>query len=276
MPANQAAYQPAKQAPSLVVSEAPYPVVGEGQIVVRNAAVAVNLMDRRIQSRGDLMFTYLKHPFVLGFDMAGEVVEVGKGVTRFAVGDRVLGLSRAAEESINNSAEGAFQQYAILRQDYVSPIPDEVAYEDASVVPLGFATAPAALFDKTQLGLDMPRQPARPATGQTVLVWGGSTSVGCNAVQLAVAAGYEVFATASPKNFQYLRKLGAARVFDYDSSTVVDDVLAALRDKMTAGALSIADGTAEKCMSIMAKSNGNRFVAMVAFPCLRLLCRAWA
>lgn len=64
-------------------------------------------------------------------------------------------------------------------------------------------------------------------TGQTVVVWGGSTSVGSNAVQLAVAAGYEVVTTASPRNFDHVRALGASAVFDYNSSTVVQDIIGA-------------------------------------------------
>jgi NADPH:quinone reductase-like Zn-dependent oxidoreductase len=79
-----------------------------------------------------------------------------------------------------------------------------MSYEDAVVIPLGLATAAAGLFDKTQLGLQLPQAPACPATGKTAVVWGGSTSVGCIAIQLAVAAGYEVFTTASPKNFDYM------------------------------------------------------------------------
>ncbi|KAK3934430.1 enoyl-reductase [Diplogelasinospora grovesii] len=288
MPPNQAAYQPFKKAPSLLVKEAPYPTLtsasdGANQIVVRNGAVAVNPIDWLIQSRGDIMFTHLKYPdVVLGHDLAGEVVEVGPSVTRFRVGDRVVGFARGPEKTVNSSAESAFQQHTVLREEYASPLPADMTYAQAAVLPLALATAAAALFDKAQLGLQLPpttttaRQPPNnhAVVKKTVIIWGGSTSVGCSAIQLAVAAGYEVFSTASPKNFAYLRKLGAARVWDYRSPTVTRDIVAALKeeeDRKVAGAVSIGAGAAERCMEILDglpsdAKNINKFVAMVTFP----------
>lgn len=110
-----------------------------------------------------------------------------------------------------------------------------MAYEDAAVLPLALSTAACGLFQKDQLGLEYPSATAKP-TGKTLLVWGGSTSVGSNAIQLAVAAGYDVIATASPRNFDYVKGLGAGQVFDYNSSTVVADIVAALHGRTIAGA----------------------------------------
>jgi NADPH:quinone reductase-like Zn-dependent oxidoreductase len=106
----------------------------------------------------------------------------------------------------------------------------------------------------------MPTASPQP-TGQTLLVWGGSTSVGSNAIQLALAAGYEVITTASPKNFDYVRRLGATKVFDYRSKTVVEDVIGALRNKQSAGAIAIGDNSTEACIDILAASKGKKFVA---------------
>jgi NADPH:quinone reductase-like Zn-dependent oxidoreductase len=71
------------------------------------------------------------------------------------------------------------------------------------------STAACGLFQEDHLALQRSSALPKP-TSKTLLVWGGSTSVGSNAIQLAVAAGYEVFTTASPKNFDYVKKLGAA------------------------------------------------------------------
>jgi NADPH:quinone reductase-like Zn-dependent oxidoreductase len=266
MPTNRAAYQPGQKAPSLEVREAPYPSAEADKIVVKNGAVAINPIDWLIQSRGDIMFTYLAYPFVLGSDVAGEVVEVGKNVTRFKVGDRVLGFTRGSDAKINDPAEGGFQLYTVLRPNMVSHIPDELPYESAAVVPLGLATAAAGLFEETELALDLPSEPAKPLNGKTLIIWGGSTSVGVNAIQLGVAAGYEVFTTASPKNHKYLKSLGASETFDYKSPTVVADMTRALKGKFTAGALSIGQGAAEKCMEVLNNSSGNKFIAMASFP----------
>ena len=103
-------------------------------------------------------------------------------------------------------------------------------------------------------------------TGKTLLVWGGSTSVGSNTIQLAVAAGYEVITTASPKNFDYVKKLGASQAFDYRSKTVVGDLIHAFKDKTIAGALSIGHGAAEACMDVLGQCKGDRFISMASYP----------
>jgi NADPH:quinone reductase-like Zn-dependent oxidoreductase len=91
------------------------------------------------------------------------------------------------------------------------------------VLPLAISTASCGLFQRDYLGLHHPSANPTP-TEQTVLVWGGSTSAGSNAIQLAVAAGYEVITTASPRNYDFVKSLGASAVFDYNSATVIPDV----------------------------------------------------
>ena len=265
---NRAAYQPAMQARAFEVKSAPYPTPTANSIVIKNHALAINPADWLIQEKGDMMYRWLKYPFVLGMDCAGEVVEVGEGVTRFRVGDRVLGFPRGADEKVNNSAEGGFQEYTLLQADLTSQIPAIISYEQASVIPLGAGTAAAGLFQKDQLGLHLPVMDPKP-TGKTLIIWGGSTSVGSNAIQLAVSAGYEVFTTASPKNFEYVKKLGASQVFDYRSKTVNQDMIKALKGKTIAGALSIGSGAAEACMTILSKTNGGKFIAMATYPMLQ-------
>lgn len=133
-------------------------------------------------------------------------------------------------------------------------------YETACVLPLALSTAACGLFQKDFLALSLPTTSPAPS-GKTLLVWGGSTSVGCNAIQLAVAAGYEVISTASPKNHNYLEKLGAVEVFDYNSPTVVADIVAAFKNRTTAGAISIGPGSFKKCIDVLGACKGNRFIA---------------
>ena len=94
MPTNTAAWIGAKQA-KLEVRSAPYTPPRDNEIVIKNHAVAVNPIDWIIQVAGNLLYTWVKYPFVLGSDLAGEVVEVGNAVTRFKVGDRILGRPRS-------------------------------------------------------------------------------------------------------------------------------------------------------------------------------------
>jgi NADPH:quinone reductase-like Zn-dependent oxidoreductase len=165
----------------------------------------------------------------------------------------------------NNPAEGAFQTYTLVLAHLASPIPDTISYESASVLPLCLSTAACGLFQKDQLALQYPSVPPKP-TGRTLLIWGGSTSVGSNAIQLAVSAGYEVITTASPRNFDYVKKLGATKAFDYNDKNVVHDVIKALKSKTLAGALAIGSGSAEACLDVVHASEGNKFVSMASFP----------
>ena len=261
---NTAAWLGPKRA-RLAVASAPYTPPGPDEIVVHNRAVAINPLDWILQEVGSIIYPWLKYPFVLGSDVAGQVVAVGAAVTRFSVGDRVLGQATGTDKDENDSAAGAFQQYTVVRERLASPIPDDLSFAQASVLPLAISTAASGLFQKDQLALEHPSANPQP-TGKTVLVWGGSTSVGANAIQLAVAAGYEVIATASPHNFDYVTVLGASRVFDYASPTVVADLVAALRGKTLAGAIAVGTGSSSPCAAVVRRCEGNRFIAMASTP----------
>lgn len=263
-PANRAAWIPAAHAP-LAVAPAPYPHPGEGQIVLRTRAVAVNPVDWIIQVAGKLAYRWLRYPTVLGSDVAGDVVEVGAGATRFAVGDRVIGTAVGTDKDSNSAAEGAFQHYTVVNERMTAHVPDTLAYEQAAVLPLAVSTAATALFQTDQLNLAHPRLDPVPA-GATVLIWGGSTSVGTQAIQLAVAAGYDVVATSSPRNFAYVQSLGAAHVFDYNSVAVVDDIVAALTDRNVAGAIAIGTTGATGCARVLARCRGRKFISIATPP----------
>lgn len=259
MTENSAAWLTAKHRP-LEVGPAAFPTPGPGEIVVRNHAVAINPVDWIKPYVGDLAFSFIRYPFVLGTDLAGEVAAVGDGVTRFRVGDRVVGVGAGACECRNRAAEGAFQAYTIVLERLAAPLPDAVAYAEACVLPLGVMTAACGLFQKDQLALDLPTPRAEPKDAW-VIIWGGATSVGCNAVQLAVGAGYKVATTSSPKNFALMTQLGASATFDYNDPGVVRDISAALRGQSVVGALAIGSASCLQCLDILAACGGRAFVA---------------
>ncbi|KAK4867166.1 hypothetical protein LT330_000676 [Penicillium expansum] len=272
MPSNRAAWLTAKSARPLEVKTAPYTSPATNEIVIKNGAIAINPVEWSKQLVGDLMFSWIKYPFVLGNDLAGEVVEVGLGVTRFKPGDRVLGHALSMDPTVNKNSEGSFQEYTVVRANMASPIPDILSYEEACVLPLGLSTAACALFQKDTLALNYPDASAA-ATGESkktgneaLVIWGGSSSVGCNAIQLATAAGYDVFTTASPKNFEFVTSLGATQVFDYRSKAAITEIIKALKGKKPVGAIAIGNGATEACMEILSKTNGSKFVAQISFP----------
>lgn len=134
-----------------------------------------------------------------------------------------------------NPAYGGFQLYTIAKEITVSPIPDSIPYEQAVVLPLAISTAAAGLYQKGFLGLPYPIIDPKPS-GKSILIWGGSSSVGSTAIQLAIGSGLEVISTASKKNLEYVKGLGVKHVFDHSSSAVVQDILAALKGSDFVGA----------------------------------------
>ena len=261
MPTNTAAWLAGRYA-DLTVGPAPYTAPGATDIVIRNRALAINPLDTIKQSTGDFMYRWLPYPVVLGEDVAGEVVEVGSAVTRFRAGDRVLAYAVGMEKGRDHAAEGGFQHYTVAREQLTAPLPPDLSFEDAVVLPLGISTAASALFQRDQIGLRHPSVTPEP-TGQVVVVWGGATSVGSNAIQLAVAAGYEVLTTASLHNHDRMRRLGAAQAVDYSSPTAVPDLVAAVAGRTVAGVLAVGTGSAEPAVTIAAATGAKR-VAMAS------------
>ena len=252
MPSNQVVWLTAKGAP-LTIEPAPLVDPAPNQILIKNHAVAINPVDWAVQAMGQDLFPSLKFPCTLGLDVAGEVIAVGSAVTRVKVGARVLGLALGPRP--NNPNEGAaFQEHILLADNLFSPIPDSMSFEEASVLPLGLTTAARGMFQKDYLALPYPSVDPKPL-GKTLLVWSGASSVGCNVIQLGVAAGCEVITTCSPKNYGLVRKLGASQAFDYNSDTVVGDIVAYLEDKTIAGAIGSMFHTPYLSISLIVPPN---------------------
>lgn len=248
----------------LSVAPAPFTAPSSDEVVVRVCAIAVNPVDAIPGLARRVVTPWLTYPAVLGSDVAGEVIAVGERMTRFRPGDRVLGHAIGQERARNRPAEGAFQRYVVLVEHMACPLPDGLGYEQAAVLPLGVSTAAAGLFERDQLALPVPVLGV-PERGASVVVWGGSTSVGSNAVQLARSAGYDVIATASARNFDYLRRLGAAEVLDYHDRDVERRIVDVLRGRQLAGILAIGKGSLVRSIRIAAQTEGSRRVAS-AYP----------
>ncbi|OTB12703.1 hypothetical protein K445DRAFT_369280 [Daldinia sp. EC12] len=259
-PTNSAAVLTEPKAHPLKVESTPYPIAGDGEIIVKVAATAINPMDWYIQTLGEQLFAWLQYPYIGGSDVAGTVVEVGPNVNKFKVGDRVAGLAAGFD-----ARSGGFQNYVALEAKIVMPIPDDLEFTEASVFPLGLCTAASGLYQKDFLALDYPSFDPKP-NGKTLLIWAGASSVGTNAIQLAVASGYEVYTTSSPKNFDYCKGIGASRVFDYKSPTITQDLIEAFKGKTSAGAYAIQPGSEKFVFEVISKVEGAKFVACALEP----------
>ncbi len=250
-----------------VSSQAPGPL----EVLVRVRAIAINPFDRIVQTLGDLITPWVKFPAVLGSDVAGEVIAVGEGCQRIKVGDRILGLALGVDRAGNRAVEGAFQEQVILREACCSRLPERIAFVDAAVLPLALATASSGLFLKGQLGLDVSalnvastRTVNEPKA--SVVIWGGATSVGTVAIQLAHAAGYRVLSTASPHNHAQILRLGASAVEDYKDKKAVERLLGASKGTGLAGVMAIGVGSGQPCLRIAAGHRAKPKVAMASAP----------
>ncbi len=258
-PENAALWLP-KRGARFEVGPAPYTRPAADEVVVRTRAIAVNPVDGIPGFAYRLILPWLTFPAVVGSDVAGEVVEVGSDVTRLRPGDRVVGHAAGIERNRNRAAEGAFQLYVVLMQHMVAPLPIGLPFAQAAVLPMALSTAGSGMFQQDQLALALPTNDSQDR-GETVLVWGGSTSVGSNAIQLARHAGYRVIATASPHNFDYLRSLGAIKTVDYRSRTAADELIDAIGDSPIAGTLAIGQRSLAPTLAIASKVQGSHRIS---------------
>ncbi|KAI0409037.1 putative zinc-binding oxidoreductase ToxD [Xylaria palmicola] len=201
-----------KERGNAVLQPIPVPQLRDDYILVRTVAIALNPTDwTTLDAAGD-------NGTLVGCDYAGVVEEVGKAVTGdFKKGDRIAGSAHGGNDA--NPEDGAFARYIIVKAALQLHIPDNVSFEAACTVGIGFATAGYALYEV--LGLPFPddageaSRESKNGDKNTVLVYGGSTATGTIAIQLAKLSGWKVITTCSPKHFDLVKDRGADEVFDY-------------------------------------------------------------
>ncbi|MBH8574806.1 NAD(P)-dependent alcohol dehydrogenase [Nostocaceae cyanobacterium CENA369] len=180
------------------------PQIKPDRLLIKIHASSVNGIDWKIRKGMMKFITGNKFPKILGFDLAGEVVEVGSEVTRFKTGDSVYGSA--------SFPGGGYAEYAAVPENLVALKPANLSYEEAATVPLVAMTALQALRNQGNI-----------QAGQAVLINGASGGVGIFAVQIAKALGAEVTGVCSTKNLDLVKSLGADRVIDYKQQDFTED-----------------------------------------------------
>jgi NADPH:quinone reductase-like Zn-dependent oxidoreductase len=192
-------------------------------------------------------------PYVLGWDLAGDVSAVGEGVEEFSVGDRVVGMIHWYAQG---GSVGAYAESVAVDADWLVPLPDELDYATAATIPLNGLTA--------RQGVDL----LNPPKGAPVLVTGASSSVGGFAVQMLRAAGHPVLATAARDDEDWVAKLGATEVLPRDTDLATIDPVPAVFDAVPLGeeALNaVTDGGAVLNIRMAPEADPSRNLRIEAF-----------
>ncbi|KAL1947847.1 hypothetical protein VTO73DRAFT_13571 [Trametes versicolor] len=238
----------------VAVQTHPVPLVGDDDVLVKTVAVSQNPTDwKHVDTIG-------VPGSILGCDFSGHVVKAGKNVTSPKVGDHVAGFVHGAAFS----DEGAYAEYVKTPGDLVWVVPENtLSHDQAAAFGCAFWTVAQAFFHKTRLGLVEP--PAKVSGDEWVFVYGGSSAVGFFAIQLAHLAGYKVATTASPRNFDLVRSLGADAVFDYRDPDVVAKIKQVTGGSLTRALDAISDGASQRISAEVLAPTGGK-VVLVSGP----------
>lgn len=191
----------------LQVADIERPQIKPAQLLVKVYASSINPIEWKMRKGMLKILTGSKFPIILGFDVSGEVIEVGAQVSRFQPGDLVYAR-------LDQLTGGAYAEYAAVSEKVAALKPINMTHEQAAVVPLAAMTALQALRGQGCLKV-----------GQKVLINGASGGVGIFAVQIAKVLGAgEVTGVCGSKNIDIVKSLGADRVIDYTQKDFTQDL----------------------------------------------------
>jgi NADPH:quinone reductase-like Zn-dependent oxidoreductase len=191
----------------LRVEEVDKPAPGPRDVLIRVRASAVNPVDWKVRSGVQRNIMRYKLPWILGLDVSGVVEAKGAEVTRFQVGDEVW-------SSPTHRRPGTYADYVCIDEREVAKKPKNLTHEEAASIPLVGLTAYQCLVEACRL-----------KKGDRVLIHAGAGGVGSFAIQLARHLGAHVLTTASARNADFVRELGADEVIDYTKGSFADGLV---------------------------------------------------
>jgi NADPH:quinone reductase-like Zn-dependent oxidoreductase len=191
-----------------MADDVPEPRVGPNGVLVQVRATSVNPVDWKFRSGLLDAVRPVVFPVIWGGDLSGVVTEVGPAVTLFKPGDEVYGFK---DGYVGKTYRGTYAEFAVVPEKSLAKKPRNLSHEEAAAVPLAALTAWQALLNQGKL-----------KAGQRVLIHAGAGGVGVMAIQIAKAFGAYVAATASTRNQDLLRELGADQPIDYTKEQIGD------------------------------------------------------
>ncbi|WFD36968.1 hypothetical protein MCUN1_003860 [Malassezia cuniculi] len=245
----------------VALKQVPTPKLFPGTVIVKVSHVALNPTDwKHLDFLGSVGST-------LGSDFSGTVVAVGEGVDGpVALGDRVSGTVHGGAVV----GQGAFAEYVLTIPTRLTALPDDMSDSDAAGLGVAGMTAIFALFQEKHLGLTLPSLPLSSLppvdSSKKLLVWSGASSVGQFTIQLGRLAGYYVIATSSPKNFDWIKDLGASETYSYADESTPEKIAEAHPDLAYAFDTFSEKGSQEACARALSKNGGKLAVILPPSP----------
>jgi len=231
------------------------PKLEANEILIKVSAIALNPTDWKSLQR-------VPAGLVSGCDFCGNVVALGQEASSglIKIDDKVAGFVHGARYPNN----GAFAEYVKTEVGLVWKVPNVISYEEGAAIG-GIASQTAVQGICMRLGLPIP-DPKSPvkATGKTILIWAGSTSVGIYAIQLAKLCGLKVVTTASKKNHDLLKSFGADACFDYKDSEVVKKIKDYAGDSLVYGFDCIGEKNSTDLVALTFGSSGGKIITLLS------------
>lgn len=190
------------------------------EVAIKISATAINPVDWKIRDYGLFLAPNWQYPAILGSDGSGTVAAIGKDVSGFNVGERVFFQSGYGDDDVST-----FQEYIKIPAEIVAKTPKNISSEEASGIVLASMAAATAYYDSTGQGLKAPwvEGGQLAGRGKSIVILGGSSSVGQYAIQLARLSGFDRIVTnASAQHHEHLQSLGAHVILDRDASDLQD------------------------------------------------------
>jgi NADPH2:quinone reductase len=221
---------------NIALVDLPQPEVGVNDLLVKVMAIGVGIHD------GYFFPPNARFPYTIGIEAAGVVEKIGRAVTNYKAGERITFVNAMQPKG------GTWAEYTVVADgSLILRIPETMSFETAAAVPVAGNTAIKAFR-----ALDL--QP-----GDSLFIAGGSGAIGTLAIQIAAARGYRVAASASAKNHQYMRSLGAEKVVDYHDSDWQEQITAWVPGGVDA-AIATQPGTASNSLAVV--KDGGEIVAV--------------
>jgi NADPH:quinone reductase-like Zn-dependent oxidoreductase len=220
----------------LKFGDRPDPVAKSGEVVVDIVAASVNGADWKVRDGKSGQLSHF--PYILGRDFSGVVSALGDGVTDLRVGDEVFAVCEVGQE-------GAYAEKIAIKAVIVAKKPAGLSHVDAAALALTGLTAICTVEDTLKL-----------KAGETILIQGGAGGVAAFAIQLSKHLGARVITTASASNHDYLRRIGADEIIDYnavDFTQVVKDCDAVFD--------TVGGGVAQRSFNVLKPGGRAAFIA---------------